>query len=195
MEEIWKAVPNFEGYYEVSNLGRIRNAKSGKLKEQSTTMYGYKDVTLFKHQEKKHFVVHRLVALAFLGEVKGKDQINHIDHNKQNNVVTNLEWVTALENTEHEIRSGRNKTRNAQLRSNERYRTDKVQLTILLSEETNKKLEEIALRTGKSRTRIIRDALDSYLEERYICNSPCSKAKTDFCHFECPLRIKEGEDG
>lgn len=163
MQEIWKPVNNYDGYYEVSNLGKIRNTKTGHILKPSVNEFGYEYVTLFKGKSKSHLRVHRILAMAFIDNPHGKTQINHIDHNKRNNSLDNLEWVTPLENVEHEIKN--NKTRTSQLRSNNYYRRGKIQLTLLITPEMNEKLKTIAGDTGKSRTRIIREAVSKYLSE------------------------------
>lgn len=92
----WKVINNYP-QYEVSNEGDIRNIKSGKilkLKEHS----GYKRVQLYHNGISKQFLVHRLVALAFIPTSNETLQINHIDMNRSNNFVDNLEWVTNYHN-------------------------------------------------------------------------------------------------
>lgn len=105
MVEIWKPVVGFEGLYEVSNFGRVRSLKrnttSGKIMTNEVNHKGYCRVTLTKNNKWKHFSVHRLVAEAFIQNPQNKSQINHIDGNKSNNSVENLEWCTASENQIH----------------------------------------------------------------------------------------------
>lgn len=104
MEEIWKDVIGYENYYQISNLGRVRSTwfKTPKILKQYTRKYGYKTVDLNKPGEKRKLArVHRLVATAFLPNPDNKPQVNHIDYNPSNNIVTNLEWVTSLENNKH----------------------------------------------------------------------------------------------
>lgn len=101
MKEIWKNIKGYEGLYQVSNLGRIR-----KIVLQSVLNDGYKCFNLIKDNNKKIMKVHRAVAEAFIPNPKNKPQVNHIDGNKQNNNVSNLEWVTASENMIHAIKTG-----------------------------------------------------------------------------------------
>lgn len=110
--EIWKKIDEFENY-EVSNLGRVRRIeccitysnevvaryKEKYLKFDYTTLY--KRVTLSYKNKTKRFVVHRLVALAFIPNPKNKSCVNHIDGDKINNKVENLEWCTYSENERH----------------------------------------------------------------------------------------------
>ena len=101
------------GLYEVSNLGRVRRIKFingkynfDKIKEckQTLNTWGYMTVNLSKNGKSNTKRVHRLVAIAFLGE--SNLQIDHIDGNKQNNCVENLEYVTPKENTQRAWKNG-----------------------------------------------------------------------------------------
>ena len=95
----WKPIPNYEGYYEVSDSGKVRSVYRYKrvLKPMISTT-GYERVDLFKNKHRKQFSVHRLVAMAFIENPDNKPFVNHKDENKCNNVVDNLEWVTHVEN-------------------------------------------------------------------------------------------------
>lgn len=104
MEEIWKDIENYEGLYQVSNLGRVRSLdrvvtnyrgsfiKKGEIKAQSNLSKGYKGVCLCKDGKQKTHKVHRLVAQAFLPNPNNLPQVNHKDEDKTNNRVDNLEW-------------------------------------------------------------------------------------------------------
>ena len=104
MEEIWKDIKGYEGLYQVSNFGKIKSLtkkivqKKREFYKKETILNGYsrKDgylmVNLFKNQKCRHFLIHRLVATAFISNPENKPTINHIDANKTNNVVSNLEW-------------------------------------------------------------------------------------------------------
>ena len=106
--EIWKDVVDFEGYYQVSNLGRVRSTRTQKIKSQSIQTTGkYLQVSLWKNNREKRVLVHRCVAQAFIPNLFEKPQVNHIDKNDQNNHVDNLEWVTISENHLHAFRTGR----------------------------------------------------------------------------------------
>jgi hypothetical protein len=123
MEEIWKPVVGYEGYYEISNLGRVKTSaifirhdgnwseeggyiKKIKIRNQQTNRYGYKTIKLCKLGNCKQMRVHRLVAEAFIPTDNLNNQINHIDGDKTNNNIANLEWVTAAENMRHAWETG-----------------------------------------------------------------------------------------
>lgn len=114
MEEIWKDIPNYEGLYQVSNLGEVKSLnynhqKKSKLLKQKEQKTGYKNVTLCKKGRKKIFLVHRLVAKCFLDNYDDKLQVNHIDGNKKNNKLSNIEMVTASENQKHSYKNNLHK--------------------------------------------------------------------------------------
>lgn len=110
MEEIWKPIVCQDikiGWYEVSNLGRVRHAKYKRLLS-SFKSKGYMRIGLMTNDRgQQKFPVHRLVAIAFVeGYSEERHFVNHIDGNKFNNTPENLEWVTASENTIHAIKTG-----------------------------------------------------------------------------------------
>ena len=106
MKEIWKDIKGFEGLYQVSNYGKIRNSRNNKLLKTQKDIKNYVVITL-KNKEKKYTLkVHRLVAQAFVENSLNKPQVNHIDGNKENNFVDNLEWVNNSENQYHAYKTG-----------------------------------------------------------------------------------------
>lgn len=114
MKEIWKDIEEYEGIYQVSNLGRVKSVDrldgsnhrlKGKIKSTSIRPNGYENVILFKNSKRKGHSVHRLVAQAFISNTDNKPEVNHIDENKTNNQASNLEWVTAKENMNHGTRT------------------------------------------------------------------------------------------
>lgn len=110
--EIWKDIPGYEGKYQVSNFGNVKSlnyhrTKNEKFLTGKIDKDGYRVILLSRNQKKKSVSVHRLVAEAFIPNLNNKPEVNHKDRDKQNNVVSNLEWVTSFENTQHCIRSGR----------------------------------------------------------------------------------------
>lgn len=100
--ETWKPVHGYEGLYEVSSYGRIRSLyRYKKILKPMISNAGYERVDLFKEKKRKQFSVHRLVATAFVPNLRSLPMVNHIDENKLNNHAKNLEWVTAKENANH----------------------------------------------------------------------------------------------
>lgn len=115
---IWKDVVGFEEFYQVSNTGEVRSkdrkvpsrnphkfsTRKGRILRQMTQRHGYKKVSLTRSVTEKFNVnVHRAVAEAFIPNPDNKPYVNHMDCDKGNNHVDNLEWVTAQENTRHAI--------------------------------------------------------------------------------------------
>ena len=105
MEEVWKDIPNYEGLYQASTLGRIKNQKTKNI-IYGGIKRGYREVILIKDGVRKYKLVHRLVAQTFIPNKENKPQINHIDGNKLNNNVDNLEWCTQSENMKHAYKLG-----------------------------------------------------------------------------------------
>ena len=101
MKEEWKDIPNYEGLYQISNLGNIKRKKDNYIFKKNKNNGGYRIVTLTKNKIEKNVSVHRLVAQAFIPNPNNLPQINHIDGNKMNNNVNNLEWCTQSENMKH----------------------------------------------------------------------------------------------
>lgn len=100
--EIYACIDGFPDYL-VTSKGRVLSLKHGKLEEkrQFTSGQGYKRIEISKNGNNFKFQVHRLVAQAFIPNPDNKPQVNHIDENKINNHVSNLEWMTAKENTNY----------------------------------------------------------------------------------------------
>jgi len=120
MKEIWKDIEKYEGIYQISNYGRVkslprliaRGSNSFPIKERYLSLTknngnGYLICCLCDGSSKKNFYFHRLVAQHFLIKIEGSDVVNHIDANRKNNNVNNLEWVTTKENIHHTIKLGR----------------------------------------------------------------------------------------
>ena len=101
MEEVWKDIPQFEGIYQVSNMGRIKITRNGKVRitigvlEKST---GYMRFSLYRGGYIKRDYVHRLVAKAFIYNDENKPEIDHVNTIRHDNRVENLRWVTRKEN-------------------------------------------------------------------------------------------------
>lgn len=119
MDEIWRDISGYEGYYQVSNLGNVRScdrwlrngANSGYVRHGSARKAvldfdGYRVVGLNKEHKCKTYRIARLVAIAFIPNTYNKSEVNHIDGNKQNDCVSNLEWCTRSENVKHAFDTG-----------------------------------------------------------------------------------------
>jgi DNA-binding XRE family transcriptional regulator len=99
--ENWKPIEGYEGIYEVSDQGRVRNIKLGRLMTAQKVTHGYLAYNLSKQGRTRSLLAHRLVAIAFIPNPENKEQVNHKDLNKSRNSVDNLEWVTRQENLDH----------------------------------------------------------------------------------------------
>lgn len=160
MKEIWKDIPNYEGLYKISNFGNIKRyiktQNKWKNKKITENKDGYYITSLSKNDKKKVYLIHRLVAETFipdknkyklmLWEEKEKIdveklQINHIDENKKNNFIGNLEWCTNLYNVNYS-----NKKR-ALARKDKNLILKKEIINLLKKENVNnktiKKIEEL----------------------------------------------------
>lgn len=114
MDEIWVDIRGYEGLYQVSNMGNIKsmnrrvkhslygymNIKSKRIIAAKNNR-GYLTVSLWKNNKGKSFTVHRLVLSMFVDNIKNKKEINHINGNKEDNKLSNLEWSTISENRKH----------------------------------------------------------------------------------------------
>ena len=104
MEE-WKWIDGYEGEYQVSTKGNIKSFKKYKegaiLKPKKDGKDRYLMICLSNNGSQKYYLIHRLVAQAFIQNPNNKEEVNHIDGNKKNNNVENLEWVTHSENIRH----------------------------------------------------------------------------------------------
>jgi hypothetical protein len=103
MQEIFKDIPDYEGIYLVSNLGNVKSLKFGKERILSKGLdgHGYYNVTLFKDGNPKTFTIHQLVAMVFLNHKPNGNTIvvDHIDNNKLNNRLDNLQIISQRKNT------------------------------------------------------------------------------------------------
>jgi hypothetical protein len=105
LTEYWVDISNYEGYYQISNYGRVKNSKTGKTLKPYLTR-GYPRVSLHNDSGRKCKLVHRLVAEAFLPNPQNKSDVNHLNGCKTDANVCNLEWVSASENMSHAHSNG-----------------------------------------------------------------------------------------
>ena len=105
-KEIWKDIPNYEGHYQASNLGRVKSFKLGKerILKPRLDRHGYYHVVFSKSGKVKKNKIHRIVMLAFVGE--SDLQVNHINGIKTDNRLENLEYCTPSENVRHAFDTG-----------------------------------------------------------------------------------------
>ena len=124
IEEIFKDIEYYEGKYQVSNLGRVKSLKFGKEKiiKPGKDSKGYLRVNLYENGKHKTVKVHRLVANAFIDNPLNLPQVNHIDENKENNIVDNLEWCDGKYNNNYGTRN----VRVSNLLINNKYKSIKI---------------------------------------------------------------------
>lgn len=108
MTEEWKDIPGYEDRYMISDMGCIFSKYRKRVLTPKKSGGGYLAITLAKNGKKKRYYIHRLVAEIFLPSANGKRaEVNHIDLDKTNNCVTNLEWVSKRDNMKHAYFNGR----------------------------------------------------------------------------------------
>lgn len=117
MDEKWKDIEGYEGLYQISNLGRVKSLpkpcrnnsiSKEKILKPRINDNGYCVVDLYKNKKRKVFRIHKLVMHTFIGKNESLD-INHIDGNKTNNKLSNLEYCTRQENMLHAVKIGLSK--------------------------------------------------------------------------------------
>lgn len=115
--EIWHPIKNYEGLYEVSNLGRIKSCvkkygvnysciRAEMIMRDSDNGTGYRKIVLCKNSKRVTMYVHIIVASIFIPNPENKKEVNHKDADKKNNCFDNLEWVTIKENKDHAVKNG-----------------------------------------------------------------------------------------
>lgn len=108
-EKEWKTVDEFPNY-EISKNGFVRNKTTGHIKKPSIGKRGYPSISIYKNGNAYQRTIHILLGRAFINNPENKPQINHIDGNKENYSLSNLEWNTPKENTDHARRTGLHKS-------------------------------------------------------------------------------------
>jgi hypothetical protein len=162
-EKIWKSVNGYDGEYLISNDGEVKSFKQNKVKIVAQANYkGYKKITLCKNNKTTTFFVHRLVAMHFIHNPLNKPTVNHIDGNKQNNHVDNLEWATQKENVMHAWSTG--------LYDTKRIATIKSRSKPVLDIITNKKFDSMKLAC-------------EYFDEKYSVNIARASKKSKSQRF------------
>jgi hypothetical protein len=104
--EIWRVIPELDGYYKASNLGRIKRVDSNRILKCNDNGHGYRYIKLCILNQRKNHYVHRLVASTFIPKEKNKIEVNHKNAIKSDNRVSNLEWVSIQQNRDHAVKNG-----------------------------------------------------------------------------------------
>ena len=131
--EYWKFIPGYEGKYQVSNKGRVKNVATGKILTPDLSNKGYYRVKLYNNGVKKRFQLHRLVAIVFVPNPNNYPIVNHKDLNPKNCCADNLEWCDYRYNNSYD---------NAY---NKRVEARKKNGTYTVTEETRKKIRKALL--------------------------------------------------
>lgn len=169
LNEIWKDIPGYQGYYQISSLGKVKSLKrlvnssksaiglrivGERILKTRIDKYGYETVILRKNNKDKHYTIHRLVASVFLDNPDNLPSINHKDLNKLNNYYLNLEWCSTDYNNKY---AGRQDLINAILR-NKVFGNPQIKQINLETNEALvfKSLHEASKATGYSRQEISR---------------------------------------
>lgn len=121
--EIWRDIEGYEGLYQVSNYGRVKN-RHNRIIKQETVKGGYHRVHLWKNGKDSHKMISVLVYKTFIGDIPNKMQVNHIDENKDNNNVSNLNLMTPRENCNWGTRNERSRV----LQLNDNHKSKKVKV-------------------------------------------------------------------
>lgn len=155
--EIWKDIEDFEGLYQVSNLGRIYSIKNNKILKptnnslRTNRLY----IKLYKDKVQYTFIIARLVAKAFIPNPNNLATVNHIDGNATNNKVENLEWLSNADNMRHAYKTGLQKS--GHHRSTARYTEEDVIKMYELHDSgvSSNKIAEMYNGSGRSIRRIL----------------------------------------
>lgn len=129
--EIWKDIKGYEGSYMVSNLGRVKSIPRYRVKKtvylkENVLKGGYSYLELCLDSVRKKYLVHRLVAIAFIDNPQNKPQVNHKNGVKTDNIVSNLEWNTRSENQQHAIDNGLRKPSRGEINGQCKLREEQV---------------------------------------------------------------------
>jgi hypothetical protein len=108
--EIWKDITGYEGIYQISNLGNVKNTNTSRILKPRLNSNGYKFVTLHCNGKKKMMRIHRLIAIHYIPNDENKQCVDHIDNNRTNNKLSNLRWCTNQQNNMNQSISKNNKS-------------------------------------------------------------------------------------
>jgi hypothetical protein len=139
--EVWKAIPEFEGLYEASNLGRIRSlprktrtgSLGGRILRGDISKHGYSRVTLSRDGKSTRHLLHRLVLLAFIGSPSASHEARHLNGDNKDNRIANLAWGTRSENAMDRVRHGTCIRMNGERHPNTRLSDDDARNILKLS--------------------------------------------------------------
>lgn len=126
---MWKTIPAFGGRYEASETGEIRHSLNKNTRKARKNRYGYLQLNFPKNDgtgKSETALVHRLIALTFIPNPLSLPDVNHKDGNKQNNCVSNLEWVTRQENVKHAYSMGLAHTYKGENHINAKFTNEEV---------------------------------------------------------------------
>ncbi len=138
--EIWKDVVGYEGLYQISSYGNVSN-NYGLMTPQKNR-FGYLKIRLSKNNQRKGFFIHRLVGIAFIDNHNNKRCINHIDGDKGNNNLQNLEWATHSENEKHAYKIGLQPNKGGEKNGRAKINKDDV-IAIRNSTQSNSELGRV----------------------------------------------------
>ena len=148
-EEIWKDILGYEGLYQVSSFGRVRSLDKydsmnrfyeGRILKLFADRLGYLSVVLYSNSKRKHYLVHRLVAEAFIHNPDNLPQVNHKDENPSNDNVENLEWCDGKYNVNYGTRIDR--IRDIKLKNGTYFNLNDEERKIYLKEYKKKYYQE-----------------------------------------------------
>lgn len=158
MEEIWKDIKNYEGFYQCSNLGNIRSldriifehtgksqTRKGTIIKQKQNKNGYLQFALNKDSKRKMVYTHQIIAATFLENPNCLPVINHIDGNKLNNNINNLEYTDYAENNQHAYKVLHRKPATAGAKRVELYIIDTLNKTVEYYESITSASDSISL--------------------------------------------------